>query len=100
MERPRYALFTAIPFIGHLNPLLRQAAELAHRGWRVAIATHEEIRAHVEGKHPGVEHMSLGSYGAMAQTVEQLEGEATLKKPFSRDELKHAIGAFRRVREA
>lgn len=32
--------------------------------------------------------------------VTGLEGEATLKKPFSRDELKHAIGAFRRVREA
>jgi hypothetical protein len=84
MERPRYALFTAIPFIGHVNPLLRQAAELAHRGWRVAVATHEEIRAHVEGKHPGVEHVSLGSYGAMAKTVERLEAEATLDPSFIR----------------
>ena len=84
MERPRYALFTAIPFVGHLNPLLRQAAELAQRGWRVAVATHEEIRGHVEGKHLGVEHVSLGSYGPMAQTVEQLEGEATLDPSFIR----------------
>jgi hypothetical protein len=35
-----YALFTAIPFVGHLNPLIRQAEQLQRRGWRVGIAAH------------------------------------------------------------
>jgi UDP:flavonoid glycosyltransferase YjiC (YdhE family) len=43
-----YALFTAIPFIGHVNPLLRLAEALRRRGWRVAVAVHRELQAHVQ----------------------------------------------------
>jgi len=35
----------AIPLVGHLNPLLRQAEELQRRGWRVAFFTRRSIAA-------------------------------------------------------
>ena len=81
MGSPRYVLFTAIPFVGHLNPLMRQAAELARRGWRVAVAVHEEVREHVEGV-PGVAYLSLGSYGNLGKPVEQIEAEVTENQSF------------------
>jgi UDP:flavonoid glycosyltransferase YjiC (YdhE family) len=87
MARPRYALFTTIPFVGHLNPLLRQSAELARRGWRVDVAAHEEIRGHVEGKEACVGYVSLGSYGPVPKTLEELESGATLDRNFVRGAL-------------
>jgi UDP:flavonoid glycosyltransferase YjiC (YdhE family) len=81
---PRYFLFTAIPFVGHLNPLLRQAAELARRGFRVGVAAHEEMRGHVEGQEPGVAFVSLGSYGPMPRTAQEFQEDATREPDFVR----------------
>ena len=47
-----YALFTAIPLVGHVNPLLRQAEEMQRRGWRVAFASTREIETHVCSESP------------------------------------------------
>jgi UDP:flavonoid glycosyltransferase YjiC (YdhE family) len=58
------ALFVSIPFVGHITPLLRQAEELARRGWRVRVASTEEIQSFVEsdaGAALGVRFVSLGT---------------------------------------
>ena len=34
----------AIPLLGHINPLLAQAGELRRRGWRVHLASTDEVR--------------------------------------------------------
>jgi UDP:flavonoid glycosyltransferase YjiC (YdhE family) len=61
MPTSRSAVFVAIPAIGHLNPLLRQAAELQRRGWRVAMATTDEMRGYVEDSFPDVRFASIGT---------------------------------------
>ena len=76
----RYALFAAVPLFGHLQPLLRQAEELARRGWRVGVASTEEARRHVEGR-PGVDFVSLGA-GVAAHHVEQLVASLTAEPSF------------------
>ena len=57
---PRYALFVAVPYFGHLNPLLRQAVELRRRGWRTAVATMDELRPAVEAVVGPADFLSLG----------------------------------------
>ena len=56
-----YALFTAIPLVGHVNPLLRQAEEMQRRGWQVAFASTREIETHVCSESPSVPFLNLGS---------------------------------------
>ncbi|CAF1624158.1 unnamed protein product, partial [Didymodactylos carnosus] len=42
------ALFIAIPYVGHVNPLISQALELQRRGWKVYIVSCSQINAYVE----------------------------------------------------
>lgn len=72
-RRPGYALFVSIPLIGHINPLLPQAEELARRGWRVALASTQNVRGHIERQSRGIEFVDLGSPGPLAP---QLKAEA------------------------
>lgn len=72
-----YALFTALPYIGHLNPLLRQAQALQRRGWRVALTTTGEMAAHVNAEAPGVPFLDLGALGELVPKLRQLEGAAS-----------------------
>jgi hypothetical protein len=51
--RQKYALFVSVPLVGHMNPLLRQAEELARRGYDVALASTSEARSYVEGSRSG-----------------------------------------------
>ena len=74
---PGYALFVTIPFVGHVNPLLAQAEELARRGWRTAVATTSEARHHVEGRAPGVPHLDLGPLGPDVPSIEAFETAAS-----------------------
>jgi UDP:flavonoid glycosyltransferase YjiC (YdhE family) len=67
----KYALFVGIPAVGHLNPLLVQARELRLRGWRVALASTDEVQAHVE--RAGVDFVSLGPKPRRKETDAQLE---------------------------
>ena len=55
-----YVLFTAIPLVGHVNPLLRQAEELQRRGCRVAFASTSNMAAHVAAESPDVPFVDLG----------------------------------------
>ena len=57
---PGRALFVAIPLLGHINPLLAQAGELRRRGWRVHLASTDEVRQAVHGLEPEIEFVSLG----------------------------------------
>lgn len=59
-----FVLFAVIPAIGHINPLLQQALEMRRRGWRVALATTEELRSHVERTAPDIPFIALGSIPA------------------------------------
>jgi UDP:flavonoid glycosyltransferase YjiC (YdhE family) len=79
-----YALFTAIPLVGHLNPLIRQAEELRRRGWRVAIAGMREMRAHVEAESPGTTFVDLGPLGEMAGALRANEEAASRDRQFAR----------------
>ncbi len=59
-----YALFASIPFIGHMNPLLLQAKELARRGWHVEIVSTSEIANHVEANihsYQNIKFIDLGT---------------------------------------
>lgn len=71
-----YALFTALPFIGHLNPLLRQAEELQRRGWRVAVAATREMLPHLAREAPSIAAIDLGPLGAIATQLRQAEAAA------------------------
>ncbi len=68
-NRP-YALFTSIPFIGHLNPLLRQADELVRRGWRVSVAAFEPVSGYVKKNFPDITFISFGEPPATADEAE------------------------------
>lgn len=86
-----YALFAAIPLIGHLNPLLHQAEELRDRGWRVAVASTHEAEAHVRAEHPALPFLDLGPLGSIAGALRRNEEAASLDRRFVR-------GAMRIVR--
>src|SRR4249919_1345226 len=58
---PRDALFVAIPLLGHINPLLAQATELRRRGWRVHLASTDEVRQAVHAQAPDVDFVALGA---------------------------------------
>lgn len=74
----KYAVFTAIPFVGHLNPLIQQAGELQQRGWRVAIAANSEMRAHVNREAPMIPFLDLGPLGdQLVAEMRQVERAAT-----------------------
>ena len=81
----KYALFTAVPFVGHLNPLLRQARELQRRGWRVAIAATAEMRGHVEREAPSLPFIDLGPLGdAVLADMRRVERDASLEPNYHR----------------
>lgn len=77
-----YALFASIPLVGHLNPLLLQAEELARRGWRIAVASTTEARAHVEERLPGVRFIDLGPQSVQMGTLQQVESDASANPSF------------------
>lgn len=73
MSGKGYALFAAIPFSGHLNPLLQQAAELSLRGWSVNVASVEEARPRVEQAGAGIEFLPVGSTETMPDIYNELQ---------------------------
>lgn len=83
-----YALFTAVPLIGHINPLLQQAEVLLRRGWRVAIASTSEMRGHVAREHPALPFMDLGALGEIASELKRSQLSASLDASFPRGALR------------
>lgn len=84
------ALFISIPFIGHLTPLLRQAEELARRGWQVRIASSEEIRPFVEADTciaQGIQFISLGKLSTFQDEFSRIEQSFSNEKSFLRTSL-------------
>jgi UDP:flavonoid glycosyltransferase YjiC (YdhE family) len=79
-----YALFTAIPLIGHLNPLLRQAEALQRRGWLVAFAGAHEVQQHVAAEAPAVPFLDLGPIGPIAGELRRAQVSASLDASFVR----------------
>ena len=45
---PKRVTFVSIPAIGHVNPTLALAEEMAHRGWQPSIMTFDVLEAHVK----------------------------------------------------
>jgi UDP:flavonoid glycosyltransferase YjiC (YdhE family) len=81
----KYALFTAVPFVGHLNPLMHQAAELQRRGWRVAIAATSEMRGHVEREAPSLPFIDLGPLGdVLIAELRRVERDASVDPNYHR----------------
>jgi UDP:flavonoid glycosyltransferase YjiC (YdhE family) len=81
----KYALFVSIPFVGHINPLLRQAEELARRGWQVGIASTREIQAYVESDPcacQGVRFVDLGTIAQFQSEWLQIPQEISQEKSF------------------
>jgi UDP:flavonoid glycosyltransferase YjiC (YdhE family) len=83
-----YGLFTAIPFVGHLNPLLRQAEELQRRGWRVGVAAMREMGAHIAAEAPGVPFVDLGPLGELHEVLRRAETEACADQNYRRGGLR------------
>ncbi len=83
-----YALFTAIPLIGHLNPLVYQAVELQRRGWRVAVASTAEVGAFLEREHPAVPFLALGTSGGAAAYLKRVQALASSDRDFARGALR------------
>jgi len=81
--QPKLALFTAIPAIGHINPLLMQARELHRRGWRVALASTERVRGHVE-RFGEVCFVDLGSDPLGMPAFEDLQARVSAETSFLR----------------
>lgn len=80
----RYALFTALPFVGHLNPLLRQAEELQRRGWRVAVASTREMADHCGREAPQIPFVDLGTLGDTIKELRAAEADATVDPDYRR----------------
>lgn len=70
MNQP-FALFTGVPFVGHLYPLLYQADALHKRGWDVGLASFEVARPFVEKHFPQVRFISLGETPDTLETAEE-----------------------------
>lgn len=85
-----YALFAAIPFVGHINPLLKQAAALRRRGWRVAVAAHRDLAAHVGAEAPDVPFVDLGPLGPIGDYFRVLEEAASADRNYTRAALRMA----------
>ncbi len=83
-----YALFVAIPFVGHVNPLLRQASELGRRGWRAAVAVHEELVEHVRSEAPGVSILDLGALGPLRERLRECEEAASVEPDYTKGAMK------------
>lgn len=84
------ALFVSIPFVGHLTPLLRQAEELARRGWRVRIASAEEMKPFVEADSciaQGVRFVSLGHLSQFQDELSRIEQLNSNEKVFLKTSL-------------
>ena len=79
-----FGLFTALPYVGHLNPLLRQAEELQRRGWRVGIATAREMAPHVASEAPAVPFVDLGPLGGILDDLRRAEAEACADPDYRR----------------
>jgi UDP:flavonoid glycosyltransferase YjiC (YdhE family) len=82
-----YALFVALPYVGHLNPLLRQAHVLQQRGWRVAVGTAREMAAHVAAEAPGVPFVDLGPLGSIGVRLRHAEAAASAEPDYRRGAL-------------
>src|SRR5436190_1444424 len=82
-----YALFTALPFVGHLNPLIRQAAALERRGWRVAVASTREMAAHVRSEAPEIPFVDLGELGDIGNRLRAAEEKASAEPDYRRGAL-------------
>jgi MGT family glycosyltransferase len=79
-----YALFTAIPLVGHINPLLRQAEALQRRGHQVAFAGASELRTHVSSEAPSVRFIDLGPLGPIARELRDVQARASMDPSFVR----------------
>jgi UDP:flavonoid glycosyltransferase YjiC (YdhE family) len=79
-----YALFTSIPLVGHVNPLLRQAEKMQRRGWRVALASTREIETHVCAEGPSVPFLDLGSTRTGTDRLREAQRRASLDSGFLR----------------
>ena len=79
-----FALFAALPYVGHLNPLLRQAEELQRRGWRVGVATAQELGPHIAAEAPGVPFVDLGPLGGILNDLRRVEAEACADPDYRR----------------
>jgi UDP:flavonoid glycosyltransferase YjiC (YdhE family) len=79
-----YVLFVAIPFVGHLNPLLRQAEELRRRGWRVGVAAMQDMAGHIAAEAPGVPFVDLGPLGQLRDELRQAEAAACADDDYRR----------------
>jgi MGT family glycosyltransferase len=83
-----FALLTALPFVGHLNPLLRQAEELQRRGWRVSVAATREMRDHIAAEAPSIPFVDLGPLGPLAADLRQAEADACADADYRRGGLR------------
>lgn len=84
----KYALFTALPFVGHLNPLLRQAEALQRRGWRVGVAAMSELGAHIATDAPGIPFVDLGPLGPLRDELREAEAGACADPDYRRGGLR------------
>lgn len=91
-----FALFTALPFVGHLNPLVRQAAELQQRGWRVAVAATREMLPHLAAEAPAIPLLDLGPLGEIVDDLRQAEAAACADPDYRRGGLKF-MGPLARI---
>jgi len=89
---PRFVLFTAIPLVGHINPLLRQAEELQRRGVRAALASTSEMAAHVAAEAPTIPFVDLGSLGPAAVRLRRDQEHASWDRRFVRGTLEMVRG--------
>jgi UDP:flavonoid glycosyltransferase YjiC (YdhE family) len=78
----RRALFVAIPLLGHINPLLAQAAELRQRGWLVHLASTEEVRQAVQAQAPDVDFVSIGADPNGPNALPELQTRVAARRDF------------------
>jgi UDP:flavonoid glycosyltransferase YjiC (YdhE family) len=90
-ERP-YVLFACVPAVGHVRPLLAQARSLARRGFRVALASFDEVAPVLASEAPDIPFLSAGRLESGESERDAVAAAATAEPDFLKGLLRSYAG--------
>lgn len=77
-----YVLFACIPALGHARPMIVQARALVRRGFRVCLASFDELGALLAVEAPDIPFLSAGTLRSSERERDEIAAEATAEPNF------------------
>src|SRR5690349_17472772 len=81
-ERKPYVLFACVPAVGHVRPMLAQARALARRGFRVGVASFDELASVLASEAADVPFLSAGKLQSSEAERDAVAAAATAEPDF------------------